>query len=70
MDSCSLEISDMKEVVHFRFVVGGKDSPREIIELENDLSISVPFKITKSFGVHPSYFLGGITEPIKVPKER
>ena len=57
MDSCSLEISKMKEVVHFRFAVKGKDFRPEIIDLDCDLSILVRFRRTKKFP-------GGITEPV------
>ena len=64
MDSCPLEISEMKEVVHFRFAFNAMDFLREIIDLDNDLSMSARFRITKIFRVQPRKSPGGLTEPV------
>ena len=52
MDSCPLEISEVAEVVHLRFVVFG-GFLRELIDLDGDLGILVRFRGAKEFGVHP-----------------
>ena len=39
MDGCSLEIPEMEQVVHLRYVFRGRKFPSDIIILENDLSI-------------------------------
>ena len=69
MDSCSLGRSDMQDLVHLRFAVKGDDFPREIIDLDNDLSVSVRLIRPKKFGAHPRKSPSGTAEPVKVPKE-
>ena len=39
MDSLSPEISEIKETIHFGVTFMGMKFPREIIDLDNDLSI-------------------------------